>query len=162
MRRSIGLGILCALLVQAPAFADTAIFGDSCASALFGEYKALPGVEKVEVGKTGGAVVKIFGGGSRAIGDQVDGLRITYNPAIVRYEVLLRIFLRSVEPQAPRCMMNGRYIRPVLYFNQPAQFQMIDFNKRALAKKYKDQHFTYDVRSGEDFFPAPEPPAVQK
>jgi len=97
-----GLLLSLALLFAPAVLAEdsaTAVFAGGCFWCMQPPYDELEGVSKTEVGFTGGHVdnpsyQQVVAGGT----GHLEAVRITYDPDVVSYEELLRVFWRNVDP----------------------------------------------------------------
>lgn len=90
---AIGLGL------AAPAWAETAVVAGGCFWCVEKDFESVPGVRSVVSGYAGGSKAKatyeqVSAGGT----GHYEAVQITYDPAKLSYNELLRLFYRSVDP----------------------------------------------------------------
>lgn len=93
------LAVLMALAAGTAAQAETAVFAGGCFWCVEADFEKVPGVTKAVSGFAGGKTKnptyeQVTDGGT----GHYEAVQITYDPARVSYDELLRIFFRSVDP----------------------------------------------------------------
>lgn len=100
--KAFALALTLAILGAAPVKADTAIVAGGCFWCVESDFESVPGVSGVVSGYTGGTVenptYKQVGGGTTG---HYEAAEITFDPAKISYDELLRLFFRSVDPTDP-------------------------------------------------------------
>jgi peptide methionine sulfoxide reductase msrA/msrB len=137
---------------------ETAIFAAGCFWGVQYYYDKVPGVIKTEVGYTGGHTENpsYWQVASRRSG-HAEALKITFKPAEVSYETLLKHFFRIQDPTSkyvPDGINGGDEYRTEIFYTTPAQKQTAEAMINKLNnEKYKGKIATSVTAAGK-FYPA--------
>ncbi|MEO8014885.1 MAG: peptide-methionine (S)-S-oxide reductase MsrA [Polaromonas sp.] len=115
----------------------TAIFAGGCFWCVEADFEKLPGVIAAESGYTGGKTANptyqtVSAGGT----GHTEAVRLTYDPGVVSYPVLLDFFWHHIDPTVKDrqfCDVGDQY-RSAIYYNSPAQKALVEASKAALLK----------------------------
>ncbi|MBG6077899.1 peptide-methionine (S)-S-oxide reductase MsrA [Polaromonas sp. CG_9.11] len=115
----------------------TAIFAGGCFWCVEADFEKLPGVIAAESGYTGGKTANptyqtVSAGGT----GHTEAVRLTYDPGVVSYPVLLDFFWRHIDPTVKDrqfCDVGNQY-RSAIYYNSPAQKALVEASKAAILK----------------------------
>ncbi len=145
---------------QSTAKLDTATFAGGCFWCMEPPFDKLPGVVSVTSGYTGGTVrnpsyEQVSAGGT----GHAEAVRIVFDPAKIRYEKLLDVFWRNIDPTAKDrqfCDVGHQY-RAAIFYHSEYQRRLAIASREALEKNkpFKGPVVTEIVAAG-DFYPAEE------
>ena len=112
----------------------TAVFAGGCFWCVEAEFDQKEGVIDVSSGYMGGAVenATYFQVSSGETG-HIEVVQVKYNPQIISYEDLLKIFWRNVDPTDPAgqfCDKGSQYAAGIFYFDE---------KQKKAASSFKDQ-----------------------
>lgn len=116
----------------------TAIFAGGCFWCMEPAFRDLDGVTEVVSGYTGGSGADPTYGDYAAKG-HVEAVKVTYDPARVRYADLLDIFWRQIDPTDPGGQFadRGPHYRTAIFYADGEQRREAEASKRALAASGK-------------------------
>lgn len=137
---------------------ELATFGAGCFWGVEERYRQIPGVLETAVGYMGGTVTdptyeQVCTGAT----GHAEVLQLTFNPSLVSYETLLKIFWENHNPttlnrQGPD--MGSQY-RSVIFTHSDAQRTLALASKEALAASAKWKHpIVTEIVPAEPFYPA--------
>lgn len=135
-----------------------AMFGSGCFWCSEAVYQRVPGVIKVESGYSGGRVKnplyrEVCEGGT----GHAEVVRVTYNPDLVGYEVLLNVFWRAHDPTTLNRQGAdvGTQYRSVIFYYSDVQKELAEASKKVLDESghYQSPIVTAIEKVG-DFYPA--------
>ena len=145
---------------QSTAKLDTATFAGGCFWCMEPPFDKLAGVVSVTSGYTGGTVrnpsyEQVSAGGT----GHAEAVRIVFDPAKIRYEKLLDVFWRNIDPTAKDrqfCDVGNQY-RAAIFYHSEHQRRLAIASREALEKNkpFKGPVVTEIVAAG-DFYPAEE------
>ncbi len=102
----------------------TAVFGGGCFWCTEAVFQMLKGVSKVEPGYAGGEMENpSYERVSEGNTGHAEVIRVTYDPAIIRYEDLLTVFFGSHDPTTPNRQGNdvGEQYRSVIFYGDDSE-----------------------------------------
>ncbi|MEZ5502912.1 MAG: peptide-methionine (S)-S-oxide reductase MsrA [Halioglobus sp.] len=154
MRRSHLL--LCALLtLAAPAMADSAraIFAGGCFWCMEAAFQEHPGVTDVVSGFTGGTLKNPTYSGNHE--GHFEAVEVTFDPAVVSYQALLDVFWHNIDPldDSGQFCDRGPSYRSALFPTNPAQRELAEQSKAAVATRFKGQQVYTEIRDATAFWP---------
>ncbi|MEW6087095.1 MAG: peptide-methionine (S)-S-oxide reductase MsrA [bacterium] len=137
---------------------ETAVFAGGCFWCMEPPFEKLNGVKEVVSGYTGGKdrdpVYKDY-----AEKGHVEAVRITYDPSVIKYEELLEIFWRQIDPAdgGGQFCDRGPGYRSAIFFTNEEQKETAEKSKEALGKtgRYKEPLVT-EIRKASGFYKAEE------
>lgn len=115
---------------------EKATFAGGCFWCMVGPFEALPGVEKVVSGYTGGhkenpTYEEVCSGTT----GHTEAIQITYDPAKVSYETLVETYWRQIDPTdaGGQFVDRGDSYRPAIFYHNEEQRRIAEASKAALA-----------------------------
>jgi peptide-methionine (S)-S-oxide reductase len=146
--------------VTAAVAVEKATFAGGCFWCMEHPFDALPGVVSVTSGYTGGqkknpTYNEVSAGGT----GHAEAVRIVYDPSRIRYETLLDVYWRNVDPTVKDrqfCDVGNQY-RAEIYYHTEEQRRAAALSKETVekTKTFKETVVTGIVPAGE-FYPAEE------
>ncbi len=135
----------------------TAIFAGGCFWCVEADFEKLPGVIAAESGYTGGKTANptyqtVSAGGT----GHTEAVRLTYDPRVVSYPVLLDFFWRHIDPTVKDrqfCDVGNQY-RSAIYYKSPAQKDQVEASKAALLKSGVVKEIYTEIAPESTFYPA--------
>lgn len=135
----------------------TAIFAGGCFWCVEADFEKLPGVIAAESGYTGGKTANptyqtVSAGGT----GHTEAVRLTYDPRVVSYPVLLDFFWRHIDPTVKDrqfCDVGNQY-RSAIYYKSPAQKDQVEASKTALLKSGAVKEIYTEIAPESTFYPA--------
>jgi peptide methionine sulfoxide reductase msrA/msrB len=156
----IGAVLLALLGTQAGAGTDykKATFAGGCFWCMQPPFQKLKGVVEVLAGYTGGT------GPNPTYEDYakkgyVEAVQITYDPSVVPYSDLLKVFWRQIDPTDPagQFVDRGPEYRSAIFYHDAEQKRLADSSKKALAESGRfDKPIVTEVIKASPFFKAEE------
>ncbi|MCZ7647247.1 MAG: peptide-methionine (S)-S-oxide reductase MsrA [Planctomycetota bacterium] len=155
----------CALLMLAAGFAfaaesgepapaapklQTATFALGCFWKPDARFGSLKGVVRTQVGYSGGTKEKPT---YHDLGDHSEVVQVEFDPAVVSYEYLLKVFWTTHNPCA---RVANRQYRASIYFQDEEQQRLAEASRETLAKELKDRKITTEIRQAGTFWRAEE------
>ena len=117
-----------------------AIFAGGCFWSMEHVFDAIPGVESVTAGYTGGtAKAPTYQLVELGVTGHVEAVRVVYDPAKVAYETLLYEYWRNTDPTegaGQSCDFGSQY-RPAIFYADDTQRQKADASKLALEESHR-------------------------
>lgn len=137
--------------------AATAIFAGGCFWCVEADFDKVPGVLSAESGYTGGKTANptyqtVSAGGT----GHTEAVRLTYDPRVVSYPVLLDFFWHHIDPTVKDrqfCDTGDQY-RSAIYYNSPAQKAVIEASKAAILKSGVLKEIYTEIAPESTFYPA--------
>jgi peptide-methionine (S)-S-oxide reductase len=141
----------------APVETGTAIFAGGCFWCVESDFDKVPGVIATESGYIGGATPnptyeQVSAGGT----GHAEVVKITYDPARVSYEDLLKVFWRSIDPltaNAQFCDKGSQY-RSAIFTLDERQRSMAEASKAAIVQRFKPKPVATQIAKAGEFYPA--------
>jgi peptide-methionine (S)-S-oxide reductase len=136
----------------------TAIFAGGCFWCMEEAYEKVPGVLSVVSGYTGGHVKNpsyeaVSSGGT----GHAEAVRVTYDPARVSYEDLLRTFWTNIDPTTPNrqfCDVGEQY-RAAIFVADDTQRRLAEGSKLEVDRtKTFTEPVVTEIRPAAEFYPA--------
>jgi peptide methionine sulfoxide reductase msrA/msrB len=165
--RLAGWLLLGTLVTAAPANAEPpaapsppalATFAGGCFWCMQPPFEHLPGVISTTVGYTGGhtknpTYEEVSAGGT----GHAESLQIVYDPAKIRYEKLLDVFWRNIDPLTPNGQFcdHGNQYRSAIFYHDDSQRQLAEASKQRLQKRF-DRPIVTEIVAATAFYPAEE------
>lgn len=119
---------------------ETAIFAGGCFWCMVQPFEEYPGVKSVVSGYTGGHVANpTYAQVSSGLTGHTEAVEITFDPAVLPYQKLVDIYWQVADPTDAMGQFQDRgdNYRPVIYVNSPAQREVAEASKKALAASGK-------------------------
>lgn len=140
--------------VEAEAHEQTAIFAGGCFWCIESELQEVPGVRSVLSGYTGGTTPDPD---YQNIGDHAEAVEVVYDPAIVPYEKLLRVFWSNIDPtdEGGQFYDRGSQYRTAIFVNDDAQ-RAAALTSLAEREAKLGQKIVTPVLAATEFYPAEE------
>lgn len=135
----------------------TAIFAGGCFWCVEADFDKVPGVISAESGYTGGKTANptyqtVSAGGT----GHSEAVKLTYDPGVVSYSVLLEYFWRHIDPTVKDrqfCDIGDQY-RSAIYYKNPAQKAVVDASKAAILKSGVLKEIYTEIAPESTFYPA--------
>ena len=135
----------------------TAIFAGGCFWCVEADFEKLAGVIAAESGYTGGKTANptyqtVSAGGT----GHTEAVRLTYDPRVVSYPVLLDFFWHHIDPTVKDrqfCDVGNQY-RSAIYYKSPAQKDQVEASKTALLKSGAVKEIYTEIAPESTFYPA--------
>lgn len=144
--------------VPAPASKTaTAVFAGGCFWCVEADFEKLPGVISAESGYTGGKSAnptykQVSAGGT----GHTEAVRLTYDPGVVSYAVLLEFFWRHIDPTVKDrqfCDVGNQY-RSAIFYQSETQKNQIEASKTALLTSGVLKQIHTEIAAETTFYPA--------
>jgi peptide-methionine (S)-S-oxide reductase len=137
-----------------------ATFAGGCFWCMEGPFEKLPGVRSVTSGYTGGQKKNpTYEEVSAGVTGHAEAVQIAYDPGKIRYEQLLDVFWRNIDPLTPDAQFcdHGSQYRSAIFFHDDAQRQAAEASKQRIeaSGRLKQKIVTQIVPAG-TFYPAEE------
>lgn len=112
---------------------EQATFAGGCFWCMEPPFENLKGVEKIEVGYTGGHLAnptyeQVSEGGT----GHAEAIQITYDPTVVDYQTLINIFWKNIDPTVKDrqfCDV-GRQYRSAIFYHNDSQQKLAEASKK--------------------------------
>lgn len=156
--------ILCAFTLGAwaqstPSPANTAIFAGGCFWCIEADFEKLPGVVSVESGYTGGhSANPTYKQVSAGVTGHVEVVRVTFDPAKVKYDALVDYFWHHIDPTVKNqqfCDVGTQYRSEIFYLSEE-QKKVAEASKKALEKSGRFKEIYTAITAASTFYPAEE------
>ncbi len=137
---------------------EKATLGGGCFWCTEAIFKRLRGVEKVIPGYAGGHTFNpTYEEVCTGTTGHAEVVQITFNPEIIDYETLLRVFFATHDPTTPNQQGNdyGPQYRSIILYHNENQRRVAEKVMEELAKEF-DKPIVTEVKPLEAFFPAEE------
>lgn len=135
---------------------DTATFAGGCFWCMESPFEKLEGVIRAESGYTGGHVDNpTYEQVSRTETGHVEAVRITYDPSQIKYNDLLEVFWRQVDPtdEGGQFVDRGNSYLSAIFVSSEAQRTSAEASKTRLAESGRfDSPIVTPVRDAETFY----------
>jgi peptide methionine sulfoxide reductase msrA/msrB len=159
VRRLLAVAVL--LLPIGSARADSlATFAGGCFWCMEPPFENLPGVVSTTVGYTGGSQPRpTYEQVSSGTTGHAEAVQITYDPSRIRYEELLDVFWKNIDPLAVDAQFcdHGRQYRSAIFTHDASQRQAAVRSKLALEASHRfDRPIATEIVAAGEFFPAEE------
>ncbi len=137
---------------------QTAAFAGGCFWCMEGPFEALPGVQSVIAGYTGGAEpTPTYEQVSSGTTGHAESVQVVFDPARVTYEQLLDVFWRNIDPTTPNQQFadHGPQYRTAIFYHSEDQRRLAAASKERLERsgKFAQPLVTQIVPAG-PFYPA--------
>jgi peptide-methionine (S)-S-oxide reductase len=137
-----------------------ATFAGGCFWCMEGPFEKLPGVRSVTSGYTGGQKKNpTYEEVSAGVTGHAEAVQVVYDPGKIRYEQLLDVFWRNIDPLTPDAQFcdHGSQYRSAIFFHDDAQRQAAEASKQRIeaSGRFKQKIVTQLVPAG-TFYPAEE------
>ena len=123
-----------------PAGMMQAIFAGGCFWSMEHVFDAIPGVQSVLAGYSGGtAKSPSYEQVELGITGHVESVRVVYDPAKVKYDVLLDAYWHNIDPTEGAgqfCDLGAQY-RPVIFYADEEQHQRAEASKKTLEESHR-------------------------
>lgn len=121
-------------------------------------FDSLPGIEKVVSGYTGGHTENpTYQEVSTDLTGHTEAVQITYNPELMSYDNLLKIYWQQTDPTDANGQFadRGSSYRPVIFYHDEEQKELAEASKEALNQscKFKTPIVT-SIEAAKTFYPA--------
>lgn len=135
----------------------TAVFAGGCFWCVEVDFEKLPGVIAAESGYTGGKTAnptyeQVSAGGT----GHTEAVRLTYDPGVVSYAVLLDYFWHHIDPTVKDrqfCDIGNQY-RSAIYYQNEAKKNQIEASKATLLKSGAVKEIYTEIAPESTFYPA--------
>jgi len=134
----------------------TATFAGGCFWCMQGEFAALPGVNKVVSGYTGGTTQNpTYEQVSTGTTGHVEAIQVTYDPTKVTYQQLLDVFWHNVDPtdEYGQFCDKGSQYRAGIFYHDGEQQKLAEASKTKVGAMFKQPVATI-IKPATAFFPA--------
>ncbi|MEC5212376.1 peptide-methionine (S)-S-oxide reductase [Polaromonas sp. CG_9.5] len=135
----------------------TAIFAGGCFWCVEADFDKVPGVLSAQSGYTGGKTANpTYQTVSAGSTGHTEAVRLTYDPRIVSYAVLLDFFWHHIDPTVKDRQFcdTGNQYRSAIYYNSPAQKAVIEASKAAILKSGVLKEIHTEIAPASTFYPA--------
>jgi peptide-methionine (S)-S-oxide reductase len=142
------------LTVSAPAaWAEKAYFAGGCFWCMESDFEALPGVEEVVSGFSGGTLKNPTYNGDHT--GHYETVEITYDPAQVSYAELLAHYWVNIDPFDPTGQFcdKGPSYRAAIFVATPEERQLAVESKRKVEMEFPDQKVVTEILDASTFYP---------
>lgn len=136
--------------------ADTAVFGGGCFWCVEAVFEQIDGVLSVESGYAGGHVASpTYEEVCRGTTGHAEVARITFDPAVVRFEELLDVFWQAHDPTTPNRQGAdvGTQYRSAVFCTSEAQILAANASRDAAQSSFSDPIVT-EIGMLDTFYPA--------
>lgn len=136
---------------------SVAIFAGGCFWCMVHPFDSVKGVVQVTSGYTGGTTRNpTYEEVSSGFTGHREAVQVLYDPRQVRYQQLLDIFWRNVDPtnrDGQFCDVGEQY-KSAIYYRDAAQKQLAEASKKAVERRFREVYT--DVLPASQFWPAEE------
>ena len=148
---------LAALTAAAQAATATAVFAGGCFWCTESDFEKLPGVVAAESGYTGGKTANpTYEAVSAGHTGHTEAVRVTYDPAKVRYAQLVEFFWRTIDPTEKDrqfCDVGDQY-RSGIYWGTDAERQVAEASRAKLKASGRFKNIYTEVKKADPFYVA--------
>lgn len=140
----------------APAGKAIATFAGGCFWCMEKPFEVIDGVDAVYSGYTAGPeknpTYKQVSSGATG---HTEAVRVIYDPAKVKYSLLLQVYWRSINPTQVNGQFadHGTQYRTGIYYHDAEQKKLAEISKEEIAKKF-DAPIAVEIKEANDFWPA--------
>jgi len=135
-----------------------ATFAGGCFWCMESAFQPIYGVESVVSGYTGGTVMNpTYEMVSSGRTGHLETVKITYDPSIVSYQTLLKVFWQNIDPTdgGGQFADRGSQYHTAIFYHSDEQKILAEQSKAHLEASHKfKQPITTDIRKAETFYPA--------
>lgn len=144
------------VLLARPILADTAIFAGGCFWCVEAAYQELSGVEDAVSGFTGGELENPTYSGDHE--GHFEAVKVTYDPDIVSYEELLKIFWHNIDPfdDGGQFCDRGFSYKSAIFTNGETQFAAAEQSRQAVVEQFPMQVVVTPILPVSTFWPVEE------
>ena len=137
---------------------NTAVFAAGCFWCIQPPFDKAPGVISTTVGYSGGPEKEpAYSQVSSGQTGHVEAIQVKYDPKITSYKELLQIYWKNIDPttSAGQFCDIGLHYRPVIFYKNKAQMQVVAESKKAAKKQLKvDLPIKVEISQSSPFYPA--------
>ena len=140
------------LLLSGGVQADTAVFAGGCFWCVEAAYQDIEGVTGAVSGFTGGKLKNpTYNGNHRG---HYEAVKVTYDPAVVSYEQLLKVFWHNIDPFDDRGQFcdKGPSYRSAIFFTDE-QRPLADASKDDVVRQFEPELVVTELLSAAKFWP---------
>ena len=140
------------LLLSGGAQADTAVFAGGCFWCVEAAYQDIEGVTDAVSGFTGGQLKNpTYNGNHRG---HYEAVKVTYDPAVVSYEQLLKVFWYNIDPFDDRGQFcdKGPSYRSAIFFTEE-QRPLADASKDDVVRQFDPELVVTELLPAAKFWP---------
>ncbi len=143
-------------LISTPIFADTAILAGGCFWCVEKDFEALEGVSEAISGFTGGTHENPTYQGAHT--GHYEAVKITYDPAVVSYEDILKHFWVNHDPFDARGQFcdKGPSYRSAIFVGNAQEAALAAKSKEAVVAKFPEQRVYTEILEAAEFWPVEE------
>jgi peptide-methionine (S)-S-oxide reductase len=151
--RAIVLALVGGAVVAPAAWADKAYFAGGCFWCMESDFEALPGVEEVVSGFSGGTLKNPTYNGNHA--GHYETVEVTYDPAQVSYEELLDHYWVNIDPFDPTGQFcdKGPSYRAAIFVSTPEERRLAEASKREVEMEFPQQKVVTEIVDAATFYP---------
>ncbi len=139
---------------------ETATFAGGCFWCMQPPFDRLGGVVSTTVGYTGGTMTHpTYEDVCSGTTGHAESIQVVYDPATVRYEQLLDVFWRNINPTTPNQQFAdvGTQYRSAIFYHTDEQQRLAEASKATLAASGKfDRAIVTELTPASTFYPAEE------
>lgn len=137
---------------------ESAIFAGGCFWCMEPPFEVLQGIESVTAGFAGGEKeYPTYKEVSVRQTKYTEAIKVVFNPAVIRYEDLLQVFWRNINPTDANGQFvdRGKQYRPEIFVTSKQQYSDAVQSKNQLMKNGRfDQPIVVNVSQNANFYPA--------
>ncbi|THF83522.1 peptide-methionine (S)-S-oxide reductase MsrA [Cohnella fermenti] len=137
---------------------EKAIFAGGCFWCMVTPFEEMPGIVKVESGYTGGHVPNpTYEQVCSETTGHAEAVRITYDPELMPYEKLVRIYWQQIDPtdEGGQFFDRGESYRTGIFYTTEEQREKAEASKRELAESGRfDRPIATEITAATEFYPA--------
>ncbi len=155
------IGVLAAAtVVMAERRTETATFAGGCFWCMEPPFEQLDGVRSVTSGYTGGSEPHpTYEQVSAGTTGHAEAVQVVYDPATIRYERLLEVFWRNIDPTTPNQQFadKGTQYRTAIFYHSEEQRRLAEASKEQVAASGTfDKPIVTAIVPAGPFYPAEE------
>lgn len=137
----------------------TAYFAGGCFWCVEADFQKIPGIQKIVSGYMGGHVKNpTYEQVCSGTTGHAEAIQITYDPALIAYEDLLKIYWLNIDPTVKDRQFcdNGNQYRTAIFYHDKDEKDAITTSLEWLTKNYPDIKVLTEITPQSEFYPAEE------
>ncbi len=144
------------LMFTGSATADTAIFAGGCFWCMEEAFQETHGVKDVVSGFTGGTMENPTYSGNHE--GHYEAILVTYNPDVISYDKLLKVFWRNIDPfdGGGQFCDRGHSYKSAIFYKGPEQESFANASKTEMIERFMEQQVLVPIFPASKFWPVEE------
>lgn len=136
---------------------ETAYFAGGCFWCIEADFDKVKGVISTTSGFMGGTVENpTYAEVSKGNTGHVETVKIVYDPAVVSYKQLLKVYWKNIDPTTDKGQFcdEGAQYRPIIFYDNETQKRLADESKEKIIAEKKVQPVLVEIRPATPFYRA--------